>query len=490
MPPVAGLLLANRAYLDHTAPPGEAQSPAGGQGGLLAAVRPVIEPWSGGQGTIWIGAGRGPFDRDFTDSTGWETIASGRGPVRHRRLYFDDETWRGHYAAVANSFLWPLLHMVRLPLPLLRDYYPAPHEPDAGEWAAYREVNRAFAEAALALPGGRTCWVHDYQLSLVPGLLRAGGYRGPVGFFLHTPFPSLRVVSGFLDAHGEGRLRAVVEGMLGAELLGFQSAPDVDRFCEAAEVLCGARREGEVVHHPAGRSRVLALPVGVDFEEVVAAANEGVLPAAVQELADCGLPLVVGLERADFTKGIPERLAAVARAFDAAQEFAYVGVAAPTREGVAAYNRLRRAIDDTAVAAAGSAARSHGRFLQLQEALPWSAVVALQRRADVVFTSSLADGMNLVPLQTVAAQSERPEQERGTVITGRDAGVAAALAAYGEEGLVAVDPLDAGAMVDTLSKAVDRRLRPVSDGLVERVRANDARSWATRFLAALEAEGC
>lgn len=491
MPTRAGLILANRAFLDHDAPPGEpAVDSSGGQGGLLAAVRPQIEPWHDGQGSVWIGAGRGPFDREFTDAAGWETIETPRGPVRHRRLYFDGETWRGHYAAVANSFLWPLLHLVRLPLPVIRNYYPAPHEPDAAEWEAYREVNRAFATAALELQGERTCWVHDYQLALVPAMLRTRGYRGPIGFFLHTPFPDLQVAAGFLDEHGHERLRATVEGMLGAHLLGFQSEPDVERFCAAASELCGARREGAFLRHSSGRSRVAALPVGVDFDDVRAAGEAGVLPDDVRTVAGSGLPLVVGLERADFTKGIPERLDAVRHLFDQSRPFAYIGVAAPTREGVAAYTRLRKAIDDGAARAAQAAVQSGGRFLQLREILPWSAVIALQRTADVVFTSSLADGMNLVPLQAIAAQSDLDYDERGIVITGRDAGVAATLSSFGREGLIAVDPLDPKAMVDTLSQAVQGRFRPVSDRLVEAVRSNDAHAWGTRFLSMLEDAQC
>jgi trehalose-6-phosphate synthase len=201
MPPRADLILANRAYLDHTQPPGLIAAQPG-NGGLLAAVRPIIEPWKDGEGTTWIGVGRGEFDRDFCDERGIEFIDTPRGPLRHCRLFFDDATWAAHYKQVANSFLWPLLHLVREPLPDLTDYYPRPHLPTADEWAAYRRVNDAFALAALEQPRQGTCWVHDYQLGLAPGLLRRKGFPGRIGFFLHTPFPALDVASEFLDEAG------------------------------------------------------------------------------------------------------------------------------------------------------------------------------------------------------------------------------------------------------------------------------------------------
>jgi len=114
-------------------------------------------------------------------------------------------------------------------------------------------------------------------------------------------------------------------------------------------------------------------------------------------------------------------------------------------------------------------------------------VVALQRAADVVYTSSIADGMNLVPLQAAIAQSQLPEHERAVIITGRDAGVASVFAGFEKDGLVPVDPLDIGAMSDALKEAISGRPGRISDRLVSAVMANDARNWAARFLGALDA---
>lgn len=487
MEPRADLILANRAYMEHEAPRGAAAPSAAVNGGLLAAVRPVIGAWDGTRGTTWIGAGRGSFDHEWTDASGYELIPTPQGELRHRRLYFDEFTWQAHYAVVSNSFLWPLLHLVREPLPDLTSYYPRPVLPSAEEWAAYVHVNEAFAEAALReQTHARTCWVHDYQLALVPGMLRGRGFSGRIGFFLHTPFPDLGVAGQYLDHPARKAFAKVVGGMLGADLIGFQCTHDVERFQQAAEELCGASRIDGGMAIAERSVRIDAFPVGVDTEELLAVAREASIPERLTGFRPAGLPLVVGLERNDYTKGIPERLAAITAAYREGLRFAYVGIAAPTREGVPSYGALDEAIASAASEAEAAAHAAGLPFRHAREVIDWSEVVALQREADVVFTSSLADGLNLVPLQGAMAQSLRPAGERGVIITGRDAGVASAFHGFKKDGLVTVNPLDPDDMVSTLRAALAGRPGRVSDRLVEFIQQHDARAWASRFLAELE----
>jgi trehalose-6-phosphate synthase len=129
-------------------------------------------------------------------------------------------------------------------------------------------------------------------------------------------------------------------------------------------------------------------------------------------------------------------------------------------------------------------------FVQLQQVIAWPEVIAIQREADVVFTSSLADGMNLVPLQAAVAQSGRPPGERAVIIAGRDAGVSHALAGFEKDGLAPVDPLNPLAMEKTLRRALVGRPGRISDRLVDHVFRHDAASWATAFLSDLEAVRC
>lgn len=486
MPPRANLILANRAYLEHIARPGEAEPPPPANGGLLAALRPIIVPWAGRGGTTWIGAGRGPFDRDWADPNGYELLPTVGGELRHRRLFFDDATWQGHYAHVANSFLWPLLHIVREPLPVSVSYYPMPTLDSKADWDAYQRVNAAFAQAALEEEDVATCWVHDYQLALVPGLLRSCGFEGRIGYFLHTPFPDPEIVRPLLDAESLDRLRQFVAGILGAGLVGFQTDADADRFERAAVELCGAELHEDGLAVFGRVVRIDSYPVGIDAGEVLEVARSAPASAIMAKLVPPGLPVVAGLERADYTKGIPERLGAIAEAFRAGARFAYLGVAAPTRAGVPSYAGLEAAISG-AVAEAEAAAHEAGMpFLQLREAIDWPGVIAIQRAAAVVFTSSLADGLNLVPLQAAVAQSLRPQSDRGVIISGRDAGVAQAFAGFAADGLVPVEPLDPKAMMTTLLEALSARPGRISGRLIDAVKTNDARAWATRFLTDLE----
>ncbi len=476
------MILANRAFVDHDDPDCGLAAPAPSGGGLLTTLRPVIAPWDGGAGTTWIGAGRGPFDRHFVDAEGYETIETRGGPLRHRRLFFDDATWTSHYAFVSNGFFWPLLHLVRAPLHRLVPYYPAPATPSPEAWAGYERVNTAFAEAALQTSGQRTCWVHDYQLALVPALLRQGGFAGRVGFFLHTPFPDLDIALDAAGPEGAPAFRRFVKGILGADLAGFQTAADRDRFAAAAGRL-GATATGDGLTFEGRRLLLGVHPVGIDPQDVEAAL------AGQADVPTQGPPLVAGLERCDFTKGIPERLAAVARGFRAGLQFRYEGVAAPTRLGVAAYEHLAQAIDAAARVAASTAGPGQS-FRHTLAAHAWPDVVSLQRAASVIFTSSLGDGMNLVPLQGAIAQAGRPLEARGVLITGRDAGLAHCYSGFERDGLISVDPLDPDAMFRTLKDAVEGALPRISDRLIAAVRARDAQSWATKFLSDLEATPC
>jgi trehalose-6-phosphate synthase len=489
MEPRAGLILANRAYCDHELPPGEESQPPDPQGGLLAAVRPAVVPWDGMDGTLWIGAGRGACDRAHTDERGFEVIETARGPLWHRRLYFDDETWRGHYAEAANGFLWPLMHLVTQPLPDLCAYYPAPESPSKDAWARHREVNHAFAAAALE-SDAPNCWVHDYQLGLVPKMLREGGYSAPIGFFLHTPFADLDVAGRYLDERSRAYLREFVAGVLGADLVGVQSEADAERLRRAAVELGVARPDRNNLRVGDRRVCVGAYPVGIDPEDVLQATRGTGRPARITAIREQGLPVVLGLERADFTKGIPERLAAVEALFGQGGRFAYMGLASPTREGVPGYETLGPVIANAAARCDAAAREAGGWFHYAEEAIPWNEVVALQREADVVFTSSLADGLNLVPLQAAIAQSERPRTARGVIIAGRDAGVSQAFAGFEKDGLVPVDPLDKEAMAAALGAALRGEPGRISDRLIAAVHANDARRWATSFLADLEERRC
>ena len=477
-----GLILANRAYVDHDVPPSDGAIPSPGAGGLLAALHSVIEPWAGESGTTWIGASRGTFDREWSDASGYELIETPRGPLRHRRLFFAETTWHSHYDTVSNSFFWPLLHLSHERLPDLTEYYPRPFSPSAAEWRAYRRVNEAFAAAAFEEHLAGSCWIHDYHLALVPSILRSRHFPGNIGFFLHTPVPDLKIAGEYLDAAGTVFFREWLEGCLGADLVGFQTRENLDRFTVAAASLCGFAVVADGLRRGERTVRTGVFPVGVDASEIDETADL-ILPARFEQAFETDLPVVVGLERCDYTKGIPERLRAIAQAHRMGARFSYLGVAAPTRQAVPAYRALDAAVQAAADEAAASAQEAGLPFRQVIESTDWPAVVSLLRRADVVLTSSLADGMNLVPIQAILAQSARPRAQRAVAFTGAHAGVADFAAS--RDGLIAIHPFERDEFACTLAAAVSGKQPRISDSLVAQVRKRDARAWASTFLESL-----
>lgn len=472
-------IVANRAYLDHEEPAGEETAPRVA-GGLVTVLRPVA-----GEGTVWVGAGRGAFDRAWVDEAGEEWFETAGGRLRQRRVFFAPEVWHGFYDLTANGFLWPLLHLVR-PFPALTSYFPSPRTPSAADWQHFRLANEAYAHAVVAVDAERA-WVHDYHLGLVPGLLRERGFRGPIGFFLHTPAPSWRAVRACLDGEGLARFAEWLRGLLGADLVGVQSMADAGRLQEAAAALLGADPVAGGVRFKGRFVAIEAHPVGPDAGAVLEAASAGRDPDWLSALRRHGLPLLAALERADYTKGIPERLRAVARSLRAGARFLHLGIEAPTRETAPGYEAFARAAEEAARVAREAAEAAGLPFEERHQALPWEAVVAVLRSADVVVAPSLADGMNLVPLQAVLAQAVRPPAERGALVVGRETGAAAL---YGERfagrGLLLVDPLDERGFSDALARALAGGAGRIGDDFVAAVRGNDARSWARRYLARLE----
>jgi trehalose 6-phosphate synthase len=348
-------------------------------------------------------------------------------------------------------------------------------------------VNATFADAAAQETTAEWAWIHDYQLSLAPAMLREKGFDGRIGFFLHIPFVDCVVAGRYLSAASAEPFRRVIEGMLGADLLGFQTEADVRRFQRAAVALCGASVTDGGLSIDGRSLRTGAFPVGIDVEDVLEVAKTAPVTPRVKAARASRLPVVVGLERGDFTKGIPERLRAVAEAYRQGEKFAYIGIAAPTREGVSAYDSLEGAIEQEARLARVAAASAGGSFAHARANVGWPDVVSLQRDADIVFTSSLSDGQNLVPMQAAIAQSVRSAGRRGVVVTGQDAGVASTYAGFANDGLAVVDPLNPNAMLDTLKLALRGEPGQISERFIEAVRHGDALAWATSFLEALEA---
>jgi trehalose 6-phosphate synthase/phosphatase len=461
------LLVSNRLPVTVRAEHGEAQVTRSA-GGLAAGLRGPHERSNG----LWIGW---PGDVSRFSSAQRQSIESELARQRTVPVHLSVAEIHRYYDGFSNGVLWPLFHYLIEKVNL-----------DArGDWDAYREVNERFAASVAARyrPGDRI-WIHDYQLMLVPELLRKRLPGAKIGFFLHTPFPSADV---FRILPWRDRL---LRGLLGADVIGFHTESYRRHFIDAAARISGADVSAQGVVHEGRDVQVGVYPIGVDVEEFERLAADSHVQEDVRAIRQetRGRKIILGIDRLDYTKGIARRLLAIERFFEREPhlrgEVRFIQLAVPTREKVDAYADFRRRVNELV-------GRINGQFGTI-DALPihflhrsMSAeqVAALYAAADVMLVTPLRDGMNLVAKEYVASRIE----SSGTLVLSEFAGAADEL----KEALH-VNPYDIDSMVNALVRSITMpaaEQRSRMDALRCRVAAQDVHRWAESFLDDLEQAG-
>lgn len=379
---------------------------------------------------------------------------------------------RAYYEGFSNQILWPLFHYLLERVPL-----------NTYDWDDYCAVNARFADSVAAhyRPGDRI-WVHDYQLLLLPGLLRQRLPDARIGFFLHIPFPSSEV---FRTLPWRNRL---LEGLLGADLVGFHSYPYLQHFTHALLDVLGLESEVDRVRLPTHTVRLGVFPMGVDARHLDRLSCErGVMRrvAGIRHEA-IGRRILLGIDRLDYTKGILRRLLAFERLLEESPEqrgrLRLIQVAVPSREEIPDYQAHRGEVE----AMVGRINGTYGSvdaapIHYLHQSLSPQELVALYRAAHVMLVTPMRDGMNLVAKEFVAARSD----DEGVLVLSEFAGAASEL---GEA--VAVNPYDIEGLVAVLRQALEMPLserRARMRALRRRVQAFDVHHWAETFLRALAA---
>ena len=427
-------------------------------GGLVTALEPVMREAGG----VWIGwsGDAGPAPGAF-EADGLHLVGVGLSETEVRR----------YYEGFANATLWPLYHDVISPPAFHRSW-----------WEAYVAVNRRFADAAAAQAAhGATVWVHDYQLQLVPKLLREQRSDLRIGFFNHIPFPAYEIFAQLPWR------RQVVEGLLGADLLGFQRRADAANFLSACRRAAGLTTKGQTVRvdGPGGSREVqaAAFPISIDTASLSEIARREDVRKRSQEIREAlGQPevLMLGIDRLDYTKGILHRLRAYGELLNEDRlgaQTVLVQVASPSRERVEAYQELRDDVEQMV-------SRINGRHGEvgsppvhyLHQSYPREEMAALYVAADVMLVTPLRDGMNLVAKEYVACRND----ETGTLVLSEFTGAADELA-----GAFLVNPHDIEGLKETIVRAATttptearRRMRAMR----RRVREYDVAHWAASFL--------
>ncbi len=428
-------------------------------GGLVTAMEPVMRAaegaWVGWSGAA--GDAPAPFEHDGMHLVGVPLSA---------------EEVEEYYEGFANATLWPLYH----------DVIASP-EFHRAWWETYTAINQRFAEGAAAqAESGATVWVHDYQLQLVPAMLRALRPDVRIGFFNHIPFPGYEIFAQLPWR------RQIVEGLLGADLIGFQRPSDVTNFVRASRRAAGLTTRGSAVRAPDGRVvRAGAFPISIDstgFEEL--ARSEDVRTRAKEIRAALGDPEVVllGVDRLDYTKGILHRLKAYGELLAddrlTAPEAVLVQVASPSRERVQQYRVLRDEVEVTVGRINGEyAALGSPPIHYLHQSYPREEMAALYVAADVMLVTSLRDGMNLVAKEYVACRTD----ETGALVLSEFTGAADELGSA-----FLVNPHDIEGLKDAIIRAArvsPREARRRMRTMRKRLRLHDVERWATTFLSAL-----
>ncbi len=429
-------------------------------GGLVSALHPIVRQAQGAW-VGWLGPGaetQGTFVH--------EGITNVPVPITKSEI-------AGSYNGFCNRTLWPLYHdAVRQP-EYHRDW-----------WAAYISANERFTRMAAQTAGrGAIVWVHDYHLQLVPAMLRTVRPDVRIGFFCHIPFPSVD-----LFARIPWR-RQLLEGLLGADVLGFQTKTGVLNFVRCVQRFTdGQRHEGDIHYH--GRDiRTGAFPISIDFAKFDATARLSSVAARADQIRGelgPGRRILLGVDRLDYTKGIDKRLRAfqhlLATDRNARRQIVLVQVAVPSRERIAEYRELRRSVEELV-------GQINGRFGEvgktpvqyLRRNLAFEELVAMYRVADVMLVTPYCDGMNLVAKEYAATRYD----DTGALVLSEFTGAAAELRTA-----LHVNPHDVDGMAEAMRRALDmrpaeatRRMRAMRK-VVARHTVHD---WANSFMRAMDA---
>jgi trehalose 6-phosphate synthase len=465
------VVVANRLPVDLERLPDGTTTWKRSPGGLVTALEPLLRRRRG----AWVGW---PGVADDDDELDYEPTVEDDLQLHPVRLTSDDVA--EYYEGFSNATLWPLYHDVIVKPLYHREW-----------WDRYVDVNRRFAEATShAAARGATVWVQDYQLQLVPKMLRELRPDLTIGFFLHIPFPPVEL---FMQLPWRTE---IVEGLLGADLVGFHLPGGAQNFLFLSRQLIGVNtsrgsvgvrsRFGEV-ELPSRTVRVGAFPISIDSTALDHAARDRDVRRRAREIrAELGNPrkILLGVDRLDYTKGIDVRLKAfselLAEGRAKRDDTVLVQLATPSRERVESYQILRNDIEREVGHINGEYAEvGHPVVHYLHRPVPRNELIAFFVASDVMLVTPLRDGMNLVAKEYVACRSDLG----GALVLSEFTGAAAELRqAY------LVNPHDTDGVKDVIEAALNqspeegrRRMR----ALRRQVLAHDVDRWARSFLEAL-----
>jgi len=436
-------------------------------GGLASALQSALRE----RGGLWFG-----WSGKLAAETASEVHRLHEAKVDYATIDLSRTDYEDYYTGFANGTLWPMLHY----RPDLVDY-------QRSHLSGYLRVNEIFADRLRQLINpSDTLWVHDYHLIPLAAMLRQRGVKNRIGFFLHTPLPAAGLLIA-LPNHGE-----LLETLSSYDLVGVHTTRDLraleDYFLHEAGAAMGM---GGHMRMPGGRRfRTAAFPIGIDTNRIAQVARTAESNREIGQLRNSleGRALIIGVDRLDYSKGLPERFQAYARLLQRAPELhrkvTFLQIAPPSRGAVLEYRQIRRELERSAGHINGKyAAPDWAPIRYINKSFPHRLLTGYYRSARVGLVTPLRDGMNLVAKEYVACQ--HPE-DPGVLVLSRFAGAAQELTAA-----LLVNPADTEEVADALERALkmplsERRERWLA--MMAVLQTNDITFWRTSFLQALQRE--
>jgi alpha,alpha-trehalose-phosphate synthase [UDP-forming] len=439
--------------------------------GMVSALDPILRACGG----TWIAHGSGSADRKTSDAQGRLRVPPDDPQYTLRRVWLTKAQEDGFYYGMANEGLWPLCHVA---------YVRPVYNPE--DWEMYREVNALFAEAILDEAQGKPCFVfiQDYHFALLPKMIKEANPNIIVAQFWHIPWPNSEQVRTFPWNE------EMLEGLLGNDLLGFHLRYHCQNFLETVDRLLEARVDAEQsdVHRSGKTTRVRPFAISIDYDKHAATAESEPIQAMMQEfhheLGLEGMRLGIGIERIDYTKGIPERLRGLDRLLEKYPEhrekILFVQAGVPSRTHVPAYKRLDDEIDDLVDEINWKwSTEAWKPILYLKKQQGLAEMISLHRLADFCIVSSLHDGLNLVAKEFAASRVD----EDGVLILSQFTGSSREM----PDALI-INPFSVDDVAEAMHKALimpeeerHKRMRKLRQAVSE----NNVYRWAGKIIHAL-----
>lgn len=435
-------------------------------GGLVTGLRSVHDQ----SDSLWLGwCGLASDELNKNDMERIEQVL--KEDYKSLPVHLNREEVENYYHGFSNGVIWPLFH-----------YFPEYVDFDEKLWHCYKKVNEKFLEAACSvIEAGDRVWIHDYHLMLLPAMIKERHPEAKVGFFLHIPFPSYELFR-LLPWREE-----VISGLLGSDLIGFHTYDYENHFLVSSSRITGYDHDFGLIHMEERSVKVDVFPMGIDYDRFSGASDDKVVKKDVAALIEkvAGKKVVLSVDRLDYTKGIPQRLAAIDEFLKNCPEYrekvSFIFIVAPSRTNVSYYKELLKKVKEFV-------SDTNGRHGSMGWVPIWffyrtfssEELINLYLSADVMLVTPLRDGMNLVAKEYLAARTDK----LGVLVLSETAGAASEL---GES--IIVNPNNTGEIARAIKSALEMEEEEKvasNTPMVERLKRCDVDSWAEDFIKKLD----